>query len=579
RLLPIAGTEEQNWHVTEFGNQIVVGNNHGAMKVEGMRAVLLNSNHLPSSTCMRRYTVNADEDYLIESTYSDLYVYKHVDGEWRLQNTLQGFSAPVIQFEIDKDGVIWAAHMSKGVYRIELSSDFRRIVSMHYYPSLTSKNNGSLIHVMKIRGNIVLAEGDKLYRPGTSGEFEPYHKLDHLIQDNVISSTPVDNLHFWLTTRSGYILVERRGENYHEIENVPAGFFGLECSDVSNNVKVFNGCSYFCLNGGVGRLDHRKLITASRSLRSRLKLVSAEYVTAEGIHHSLPLDSGVARAKGDVNIRLIYPNYSLRAVTFRFGLEGGGLNIHSSSALPQISFNSLNYGRYLFTAEVVDGNGQVLDRLTYRFVYARPLLLSIPALILYFILIVLGVYYVTSYFLRREKLREQRKMEEERIKQELVVERQQRIIEEQQQQLLEQQLKDKGKEIASLAMDGIMHKQKMKDIKQELQRQKKMSPQEIGKMLQALDDHKDNGDFWDIYKENFDLIHKNFFRNLRKSYPQLTTTDLKFCALFRLNLSTKEVANFTGLTVRGVEGARYRLRRKLNVPKDQSLTQFLIDFQ
>ena len=59
----------------------------------------------------------------------------------------------------------------------------------------------------------------------------------------------------------------------------------------------------------------------------------------------------------------------------------------------------------------------------------------------------------------------------------------------------------------------------------------------------------------------------------------LTTTDLKFCALLRLNLSTKEMALFTGLTVRGVEGARHRLRKKLNLSEGASITEFLIDFQ
>ena len=164
------------------------------------------------------------------------------------------------------------------------------------------------------------------------------------------------------------------------------------------------------------------------------------------------------------------------------------------------------------------------------------------------------------------------------MRQKLLVAEQQRIIEQQQQQLLQQQLQDKSKEIATLAMDGILSRQKVDDFKHELQKQKKMSPKEISRMMRIIDESSDKEDFWDIYKENFDLIHKNFFRNLRRLYPTLTATDLKFCALIRLNLNTKDIAQFTGLTVRGVEGARYRLRKKLGVARDQSLTEFLIDF-
>ncbi len=62
-------------------------------------------------------------------------------------------------------------------------------------------------------------------------------------------------------------------------------------------------------------------------------------------------------------------------------------------------------------------------------------------------------------------------------------------------------------------------------------------------------------------------------------YPSLTPVDLRFCALLRLNLSTKDIAKFTSLTVRGVETARYRLRKKLDIKDKESLVQFLIDFK
>ena len=66
---------------------------------------------------------------------------------------------------------------------------------------------------------------------------------------------------------------------------------------------------------------------------------------------------------------------------------------------------------------------------------------------------------------------------------------------------------------------------------------------------------------------------------MRQRYPALTPSDLKFCAFLRLNLSTKDIANITNLTIRGVEAARYRLRRKLQLPEGSSLVDFFIDFK
>ncbi len=92
-------------------------------------------------------------------------------------------------------------------------------------------------------------------------------------------------------------------------------------------------------------------------------------------------------------------------------------------------------------------------------------------------------------------------------------------------------------------------------------------------------DVKPDDEYWKLFQENFDLIHKQFFRHLREKYPSLTSTDLKFCAYLRLNLSTKDIANMSGLSIRGVEGARYRLRKKLDLKEGDDLAAFLIDFK
>ena len=98
-------------------------------------------------------------------------------------------------------------------------------------------------------------------------------------------------------------------------------------------------------------------------------------------------------------------------------------------------------------------------------------------------------------------------------------------------------------------------------------------------LLKHIDSDIGDSEFWNIYHKNFDLIHENFFRNLVERYPTLTPVDLRFCALLRLNLSTKDIAKFTNLTVRGIETARYRLRKKLGIKDKESLVQFLIDFK
>jgi len=55
----------------------------------------------------------------------------------------------------------------------------------------------------------------------------------------------------------------------------------------------------------------------------------------------------------------------------------------------------------------------------------------------------------------------------------------------------------------------------------------------------------------------------------------LTNSDLKVCAYLQLNLSSKEIAQLMNISIRGVEMSRYRIRKKLNLPQEQGLHEFL----
>ena len=45
-----------------------------------------------------------------------------------------------------------------------------------------------------------------------------------------------------------------------------------------------------------------------------------------------------------------------------------------------------------------------------------------------------------------------------------------------------------------------------------------------------------------------------------------------------MNLSTKEIAPLMNISIRGVETHRYRLKRKLNLDNDNSLSDYLLNF-
>ncbi len=76
------------------------------------------------------------------------------------------------------------------------------------------------------------------------------------------------------------------------------------------------------------------------------------------------------------------------------------------------------------------------------------------------------------------------------------------------------------------------------------------------------------------FQEKFKGVRDDFFERVG-SEVKLTKTEKKLAALLKLDLSTKEIAVLLNVTEATVEVYRSRLRKKLNIDKDSSLTEFL----
>lgn len=83
---------------------------------------------------------------------------------------------------------------------------------------------------------------------------------------------------------------------------------------------------------------------------------------------------------------------------------------------------------------------------------------------------------------------------------------------------------------------------------------------------------------WNDFKLYFEQIHPSFFSRLNKAYPKLTAGENRLCAFLIMNLTTKEISALTNRSVRTVETAKFRLRKKLDIPKDTNILAFLWQF-
>ncbi len=74
----------------------------------------------------------------------------------------------------------------------------------------------------------------------------------------------------------------------------------------------------------------------------------------------------------------------------------------------------------------------------------------------------------------------------------------------------------------------------------------------------------------------FKEIHGDYIARITELAPDILLSELRFCALIKLGLTTAEIADYTKSTIRSVESRRYRLRKKLNIPADMDLSDWLL---
>ena len=114
-----------------------------------------------------------------------------------------------------------------------------------------------------------------------------------------------------------------------------------------------------------------------------------------------------------------------------------------------------------------------------------------------------------------------------------------------------------------------------KDVNRFMRKGKVITKADFVQILKTIDENVKFENDWYRIKAHFEKIHPGFFDRLRERFPQLTPNDHKLCALLRMNLSTKEISQILKITAPSTEISRIRLRKKLVLPKNVNLVQFI----
>lgn len=77
------------------------------------------------------------------------------------------------------------------------------------------------------------------------------------------------------------------------------------------------------------------------------------------------------------------------------------------------------------------------------------------------------------------------------------------------------------------------------------------------------------------FEKQFEEVYPGFFKDLIAKSSLLSQNDLRLCAYLKMNQGTNEIAQLSGVSIRTIESQKYRLKKKLNLSKEESLVHFL----
>lgn len=253
---------------------------------------------------------------------------------------------------------------------------------------------------------------------------------------------------------------------------------------------------------------------------------------------------------------------------------------------------NLKEGKYRFEVKALTPGGkEAEDYLVFRVLppwWRSPWMIILYSLFAIFILLLLLRWMQLNVSKRQSKLLAEKDLEMARQKERHQIEsaekdRQIEILEREQ---MERELKQKSQEYANVMMSLGHKNDALQTVKRELQNILTMVPRshtETRKAITALQDKVvvdiKSDEVLKKVEEEFDIVHDNFIKTLRERYPDLNNNEIMLCAYIKMNLSTKEIAPLLNISQRGVETLRYRLRKKLNLEREASLSSFITNFK
>ncbi len=582
--VPIKGTEGQIWSINIIENQLFAAGDNGITILDQN----LNKTFIKHPSTWEVKPIKKTKSILMAATYSGFIMLKKKNGKWVFSHEVkdcQDSSFGFIEDEIPN--TFWYINSDKYIERVTLNDELEYVLNRKVYNHVEGlKASQHLLQYIDKR--IVFTSNEGIYE--YSKMTDSFHKntqlesiLEGATEYRFLYKDRAQNI--WYVTNKELKVALFKQNQY---QTVIVGMGNQLITNFENIHLVNSQTAIIAVDNGFNQLNLDRISNqASNNSSFILSIVSTQNTQTH--YYRQIKKQPVIKIPYKQNTLVIKYGVLLPSTESRnyysYRLVGKAASWSPPTPLTQKEYTSLYEGKYTFEIVAVDAQGHVLSNVSkVEFEILAPYYRSFIAYFCYLIIFMASIYFIY----RRITLIKRMELVEQRKRHLAITQLKDQEITELQNKNLKDKLQYKSQELSGQLLNVQSKSEALEKVKNEALKisksidEKQGTPklkQHIIRLISIINSNIDNDDNFEVFRSNFDLVHKSFFKKLTEKHPYLSRNEQVLCAYIQMNMISKEIAPLMNISIRGVEANRYRLRKHLDLDRDENLNEYLQQFE
>ena len=579
-------SEGQTWKLGILNNQLYAGKEDGLYQIENKNAKVVDK----KSGYWIFETLSNKQNIVVTGSYEQVRLFDHNEGQLKDIGNIKSFAGSARFLATDADKNIWISHPYRGVYKINLKDSSTKLYTSDQGLPSTLNN-----HVYKIKNKVLIATERGIFEYNeVNDRFEISSYYKKIYGDKSVRYLKEDVLgNIWFVQDKNLGVIDLSGPK-PSIVYIPE----LNGNILSGFENVYSYDKYNTFIGGqkgfyqINFEKYKENISPLKIFIRNVKIKGdVDSVLFGGYHGDINEEqslSNIGNAKvayqlNSFHFEYVSPFFEQQTnLEYSYRLKGFDKTWSDWNKKTEKDYTNLSIGYYVFEVKARNNLNNESPVTSYIFQVLPPWYFNIWSITFYGILLFILIYLLYKLQAKKYSKRYQEQQKELELKHQIELEKTDKELIQLKNEKLETEIEFKNSELASSAMNLVQKKEFILKIKETLQHLNKsekesMDSQDLKKLLRSLSEEEKLNDEWEQFSIHFNNVHGDFLIKLSEKYPILKAHELKLSAYLRMNLTSKEIAQLMSISVRGVEISRYRLRKKLNIPTETNLFQFLFE--